>query len=80
MGTDRTQPLTLICNYPDARLYTLSMNLANLKILDEQELTENDRDKLKRESEAKRSKGIAMVMKSVALIALYCLLQIIRLA
>lgn len=34
MGTDRTQPLTLICNYPDARLYTLSMNLSDLKILD----------------------------------------------
>ena len=34
MGTDRTQPLTLICNYPDARLYTLSMDLAELKILD----------------------------------------------
>lgn len=34
MGTDRTQPLTLICNYPDARLYTLSVNLTDLKILD----------------------------------------------
>ncbi len=34
MGTDRTQPLTLICNYPDARLYTLSVNLADLKIFD----------------------------------------------
>ena len=34
MGTDRTQPLTLICNYPDARIYTLSVNLSNLKILD----------------------------------------------
>ena len=33
MGTDRTQPLTLICNYPDARLYTLSVNLSDLKIL-----------------------------------------------
>lgn len=31
-----------------------------IKILDEQELTENDRDKLKQESEANRSKGIAM--------------------
>lgn len=155
MGTDRIQPLTLICNYPDARLYTLSVNLADLiildvevgldwallvaynrgkmesvkhstiynrfanlckdcdiiigyiaddrmfvvldrffngeitdmalinslsalklgkqyaalteracqkiKILDEQKLTENDRYKLKRESETNRSKGIAMV-------------------
>lgn len=34
MGTDRTQPLTLICNYPNARIYTLSVNLSDLKILD----------------------------------------------
>lgn len=34
MGTERTQPLTLICNFPKARLYTLSVNLSNLKILD----------------------------------------------
>lgn len=34
MGTERIQPLTLICNYPDARLYTLSVNLADLRILD----------------------------------------------
>ena len=34
MGTDRTQPLTLICNYPDAIIYTLNVNLADLKILD----------------------------------------------
>ena len=34
MGSDRTQPLTLICNYPDARIYTLSVNLSGLKILD----------------------------------------------
>lgn len=34
MGTDRTQSLTLICNYPDARIYTLSVDLSNLKILD----------------------------------------------
>ncbi len=31
-----------------------------IKILDEQVLTENDRNKLKQESEANRSKGIAM--------------------
>ena len=31
-----------------------------IKILDEQVLTRNDRDKLKQESEANRSKGIAM--------------------
>lgn len=154
MGTDRTQPLTLICNYPNARMYTLSVNLSDLnifnvevgldwallvaynrgklesikhstvynrfaslskdcdmiigyiandrmfvvldrffngditdmalinslaalklgkqyvaltekackkiKILDEQVLTGNDRDKLKQESEARRSKGVAM--------------------
>lgn len=34
MGTDRTQPLTLICNYPEARIYTLNVDLSNLKILD----------------------------------------------
>ncbi len=34
MGTDRKQPLTLICNYPKAKLYTLSVNLSDLKILD----------------------------------------------
>ena len=34
MGTDRNQPLTLICNYPKAKLYTLSIDLSNLKILE----------------------------------------------
>lgn len=34
MGTDRMQPLTLICNYPNAKLYTLSVDLSGLKILD----------------------------------------------
>lgn len=34
MGTNRTQPLTLICNYPKAKIYTLSVDLSNLKILD----------------------------------------------
>lgn len=34
MGTDRSQPLTLICNYPNAKIYTLSVNLTDLKILD----------------------------------------------
>lgn len=34
MGTDRIQPLTLICNYPDAKIYTLSVDLSDLKILD----------------------------------------------
>lgn len=34
MGTDRIQPLTLVCNYPYAKLYTLSVNLSDLKILD----------------------------------------------
>ena len=34
MGTDRTQPLTLICNYPKAKIYTLSVDLSELKILD----------------------------------------------
>lgn len=34
MGTDKTQPLTLICNYPDAKLYTVKANLDGLKVLD----------------------------------------------
>lgn len=33
MGTDRNQPLTLICNYPKAKIYTLQADLSNLKIL-----------------------------------------------
>ncbi len=37
MGTDRTQPLTLICNFPNARIYTLSVELSELRILDVQE-------------------------------------------
>lgn len=34
MGTDPRQPLTLICNYPKAKLYTLSIDLSELKIID----------------------------------------------
>ena len=34
MGTDRMQPLTLICNYPNSKIYTLSVELSGLKILD----------------------------------------------
>ncbi len=34
MGTDRMQPLTLICNYPKAKIYTLQVDLSNLKIFD----------------------------------------------
>lgn len=34
MGTDRTQALTLICNYPNAKIYTLGVDLSELKILD----------------------------------------------
>lgn len=47
-------------NYPDARLYTLSVDLSELKILDEQKITEYDRNKLKQKGEANRSKGIAL--------------------
>ena len=32
MGTEMIQPLTLICNYPHAKLYTLQVNLSGLKI------------------------------------------------
>lgn len=34
MGTDRTQSLTLICNYPKAKIYTLHLDLSGLKTLD----------------------------------------------
>lgn len=34
MGTERMQPLTLICNYPNAKIYTLNVELSDLKILD----------------------------------------------
>lgn len=34
MGTDYTQPLTLICNYPNAKIYILNVDLSGLKILD----------------------------------------------
>ena len=34
MGTEISQPLTLICNYPDAKLYTVKIDLSGLKILD----------------------------------------------
>lgn len=34
MGTHRFQPLTLICNYPNAKIYTLNVDLSGLKILD----------------------------------------------
>lgn len=34
MGTDRIQPLALICNFPESKLYTLNADLSNLKILD----------------------------------------------
>lgn len=33
MGTDRMQPLTLICNYPEAKIYTLSVKTSNLNVL-----------------------------------------------
>ena len=34
MGTERMQPLTLICNYPEGKLYTLQADLTGLRILD----------------------------------------------
>lgn len=34
MGTEMAQPLTLICNYPDAKLYTVKVDLSGLRILD----------------------------------------------
>ena len=34
MGTEKSQPLTLICNYPNSSLYTLNLDLTGLDILD----------------------------------------------
>ena len=34
MGTDPMQPLTLICNFPKAKLYTLNVELSGLNIID----------------------------------------------
>lgn len=34
MGTEKAQPLTLICNSNEAKLYTLEVDLSGLKILD----------------------------------------------
>lgn len=34
MGTEKAQPLTLICNYPNPILYTVQLNLTGLKVLD----------------------------------------------
>ena len=34
MGTEKMQPLTLICNFPDARLYTLKMDMGGLRVLE----------------------------------------------
>ena len=33
MGTEQIQPLTLICNFPNAKLYSVNMNLSGLKVL-----------------------------------------------
>lgn len=33
LGSEKTQPLTLICNYPNAKLYTIELNLDNLVTL-----------------------------------------------
>ena len=34
MGTERTQPLTLICNYPNATIYALRLDSTGLRIKD----------------------------------------------
>lgn len=33
MGTEETQPLTLICNYESAKVYTLEFDMTDLKVL-----------------------------------------------
>ena len=34
MGTEQIQPLTLICNFPNAKLYTVKVDLTGLRVLD----------------------------------------------
>jgi len=34
MGTEKMQPLTLICNFPKAKLYTVKANLSGLRVLE----------------------------------------------
>lgn len=34
MGTEKSQPLTLICNFPKAKLYTIKADLTGLKVFD----------------------------------------------
>ena len=34
MGTKQLQPLTLICNFPNAKMYTLKLNLTGLCVLE----------------------------------------------
>jgi hypothetical protein len=34
MGTEQSQPLTLICNYDNARMYTVEFDLSGLKVLE----------------------------------------------
>ena len=34
MGTEQMQPLTLICNFPNAKLYTVNADLTDLRVLD----------------------------------------------
>jgi hypothetical protein len=34
MGTDELQPLTLICNFPNAKLYTVEFDLTGLRMLE----------------------------------------------
>jgi hypothetical protein len=34
MGTERLQPLTLICNFPNAKLYTVKADLTGLRVLE----------------------------------------------
>jgi hypothetical protein len=34
MGTDKVQPLTLICNFPNAKLYFMEVEITGLQLLD----------------------------------------------
>ena len=34
MGDEKSQPLTLICNYSNAKLYTLNLDLSDLKVFE----------------------------------------------
>ena len=41
MGTESSQALTLICNFPNAKLYTVRINMTGLRILEKVSVRQN---------------------------------------